>query len=168
MRLRIEENVFIFILGVMLFFSAPCTYAETLQSPQEKVIKNRVDQIYKDVLSNYSQDISDSRALDAKYLSSAFKKDIKKAKIRQKQLDDEMGPVDLDHWVAAQDYDRLSFNTGSIVVQDKGYKVKIHINNGGSKQTITLILIKEMGSWVINDFIIEGQSERKTLQEYCK
>ncbi len=166
MILRIENRVFIFVLELMLFLSASYSYAETLQRPQVSEVKNRVDLIYKDVLSNYSRGIGNSTALDTKYLSSGFKEDIKRAQKRQEQLGDEIGPVDWDHWIAAQDHDRLSFSTGSINGQGKGYKVKIHINNCGSMQTITVILVKEKGLWMINDFISEGQSERKALYMY--
>jgi Protein of unknown function (DUF3828) len=76
----------------------------------------------------------------------------------------EVGTLDFDPFVDAQDWDIAAFN---IVVNDKGSdkaSATVQFNNFGKSQTVVLDLVKIKNEWKINDITWTQRKNPNTLR----
>lgn len=149
----------IIITLTLILFSIP--------SFSQDIIK-RVHAIYDDVTSTYRHN-GNAALLDQKYLSTGFKNAIRRANQKSEAIGD-IGPIDYDHWVQAQDYDRPTFRVDDeILIDGNKASTLVFITNFGIETTLVIHLFKERGNWFIYDFInMENVSERKVIENYLK
>jgi hypothetical protein len=65
--------------------------------------------------------------------------------------EDEVGPLDFDVFVNGQDYTLSKLKIGDSEPEGQGVKVPVTFNNQGIDESLVFHLIKEGGTWKIND-----------------
>ena len=142
-----------------------------------KAVKSRLEAIYTDVFGWYTEaesnnDIEGQKPnFDDKYMSDGYRSLIHKVEKHDEAIlaQGEIGFFDSDHWVCGQDYGNLSMKvrSGKLTGKDR-YEARVDIHNLGNVEKITIILVYEHGQWMIDDLLVSGQSERKSMTEYLK
>lgn len=150
---------FFFILTIIL---------PSFSQTKTEIIKKRVNAIYSSIINEYNNGAM-VEDIDAKYLSVSFKAATKQCKTVRNRKGDEVGPIDYDHWIQAQDFERLSANVVSITMQSATRaKAIVKLNNYGKTYNVSLILVQERRDWFVDDIYMKnGKSERAIIKTYC-
>lgn len=85
----------------------------------------------------------------------------------------DIGPMDADRWVMAQDYEDVSFKVEAAeMTADKAALVDITITSLGQSHPGRILVMHEHGMWKIDDFYFNYNgkwiSERKMMEDYLK
>lgn len=132
-------------------------------SPQneKEIVIDRVKYIFKEVYENGID--GDSEFLSTEYMNLQKKE-------QEVTPEGEIGFIDYNHWIQAQDDNNPSMMVLSAEILSEAkasVKIKIKPNSFSDEQSdVELVLIYERGDWYIDDFIgIEG-SEKQGLKDY--
>ena len=135
-------------------------------SEKEKVIKERLENIFSEVYTAKASTDFDELYLTSEY-NNLLKKDIELSS-------GEIGFINSSHWVQGQDSDNPSMRVESVnMLSDNKAEAKIKIkafDSSNHEEDVKLVMVYERDNWYIDDFIsyfngIE-QSEKKGLMEY--
>lgn len=144
---------------------------------QEQTAEVRLQAIYADVFGWYAKAEKSPEVLqqmpdfDEQYMSAGYKDALHKVQAvdKQAEADGEIGFLDSDHWIQGQDFQNLKMSV--IGVKPDGNdrcKADVDITNCGTTKRIAVVLVKENGQWMIDDFVVDGQSEKTQMLEYVK
>ncbi len=131
--------------------------------------------IYVDVYAWYAKAEDDLSLLakmpdfDAKYMSADYTKVLRQVTVKDKDCENKglVGFFDYDHWVCAQDFQGLSMEIVKLSGSTPGVRhADVDITNLGKKKRIGIDLVYEGGLWKIDDFHVDGTSEKKRMHEY--
>lgn len=136
-----------------------------------KEIQTRIEEIYRSVFNYEDYEEGQPYDPDKKYMSTEYKKLF--AEVEETSVDQF---YDYDHWSQSQDPMKPSIRiisvektstteaTANIVVTDSGY------NYEGTyyEQPVKLILVKEKGTWFIDDFITQYEGEESSEKAYLR
>lgn len=131
--------------------------------------KSRVTFIYQNMFKLYvsDQDNSDT-GVGLQYMSSGYLKLWNKISRIDARNPGDIGFFDSDHWIQGQDWCSPKFEVGpvTIVVKNKA-KAVVWIKDCGSNATkVVLSLVFERQNWFIDDFIVQGSSEKRSMLDY--
>ena len=134
----------------------------------EEDIKNSLESIYKEIFGTDTYE-----DFDAKYTSADYQSLLNKA---FEASEDEVGPLDADHWIQGQDSDKPSMSVVSVKKESDNKavaKISIQPYHGDSnKCLVKLILLFENNKWVVDDFVSlwdgEEHSEKAYLKKYIE
>lgn len=144
---------------------------------QEQTAEARLQAIYDDVFGWYAKAEKDPSVMqkmpdfDDQYTSAGYKDALRKVKAVDKQAEanGEIGFFDSDHWIQGQDFQDLKMTVAGIVAEGKDKcKADVDITNCGATKRIVVVLVKEQGQWMIDDFVADGQSEKAQMLDYVK
>ena len=133
-----------------------------------KEIQTRIEEIYRDVFSYDFEGVYD---YDEKYMSTEYKKLF--AEVEETSVDQF---YDCDHWFQSQDpmkptmrilsVEKISTTeaTANIVVTDSGY----NYDGQYPEQPVKLLLVKEKGAWLVDDFITQYDGEESSEKAYLR
>ena len=131
-----------------------------------KQVTARVSSIYNKIFLDYNHGHENGTAYDKMYCTNAYNKVCRKIDEATSKSPGEVIGIDYDHWVQAQDYENLSYKILSVyIVSPSTTMVNVEITNTGIKTNVTLKMVYEHDNWYIDDFIVDGNSEVKTLRE---
>jgi len=137
----------------------------TAVTPQEAV-KQVYDEVF-NAYNNLSEKEVSGVAFDRKFMSSRYLKLDSLVAIEDSKHPGEIGFRDYDHWVQAQDWGDLSYSIDSETqLSETESKVLITITNFNEKTPVELKMVKEDGTWKIDDIIARGDSEVEMMEEY--
>lgn len=129
-----------------------------------KEIQTRIEEIYKDVFS-YGGDYD----YDEKYMSSEYKKLVSKAE----ECDEEFW-MD-DHWTQSQDPNApfmkilsVERTTDTSAIVQIMVSDSVHLRMASWATEVKLKLIKENGTWLIDDFITQFEGEEYSEKAFLK
>ena len=155
-----KTSIIIFSAAALLTLSAcgnkkaNTAASNNTEASSEQTPEQALECIYAKVLEDYSdenkgKDISD---LD-KYVSDDYK-------ALQKQTSDkadkrgEIGPIDWDVWINAQDCQGLKLlGTSKVKDADGGVIMMVTLENCGEESDVYVKMSKEKGEWIISDFL---------------
>lgn len=149
-------------LAVALFALASC------QDKEEAILK-RVDAIYSDVAAGQM----DSYELSNRYCSSDWNKTVALVdEYDRKHNEGMLGFFEYDYWVQGQDVSEFHISDLALEsLEGDTATVSFKLYNFGSATPMRLKLVKEKGSWQIDDFISLGEYPtdlKAAMQEYIK
>ena len=149
-------------------------------------MQNRVRDIYKAVFKVYNEEDS-LRNLDIQMENGVFEnlgrfnKDYcskewnlllaKVNEIDSLNHEGEMGFWEFDYWIMGQDWHNLSISDIAVQnVAENEATVQLKLHNFDSVQTVDLLLVKEDGSWKIDDFKqTDGDMDlKRSMQQYIE
>jgi len=134
LRILAAAGIF-FALLLPAFAAAPATSFDTPQA--------LLTYAYKPYSTGQFQD--DNDILYSKALNALF------AAAEANTPEDDVGPVDFDVFVNGQDYQLTELKIGDPVPEGDGVKVPVSLKNFDDPQSLVFHLVKESGSWRIND-----------------
>ncbi|MCR4965130.1 MAG: YbjP/YqhG family protein [Bacteroidales bacterium] len=145
---------------------------ESDQTASELTAQETVKQIYDEVFSLYNQHPSSEINYDEvnrKYMSQHYLKVDSIVEVIDSKHPYEVGCLDYDHWIMAQDWGNLSYAVESVEeISDTEARVSIIITNFNEKTPLTLLMVKEGDEWKIEDFIThDNVSELGVMEEYA-
>lgn len=115
----------------------------------EAYIEKRVETMYK--------------ARNNTYLTKAFKKAIKAS-----EVPGEIGPIDYDIWLRAQDEDQPRATVKSVkLIDENNAEAQVWVYPFGKQKEhskVRVVLRFERGDWYVDNFISEGSNDRKLLR----
>lgn len=164
-----------------LTVSADGKWLKLTQSPNKEIpsqnVKNTTDEdaeleqwlnsTYNTVLNNLDY-MQAMMSMDySKYYSSDLNR-VLKACDKACRITGDVYGWETNHWVMAQDWDNPRMYIDEITSDDGNHATaQIHIDDNGNRQNVELKMVKENGSWKIDDFvqIADGQkySEKKEI-----
>lgn len=128
---------------------------------EKEIVIDRVKYIFNEVYENGIDG-------DLKFLTTEYMNLQKKE--QEVTPEGEIGFIDYDHWIQAQDDDNPSMTvlSAEILSETKAsVKIKIKPSSFSDEQSdVELVLIHERGDWYIDDFIGIGGSEKQGLKDY--
>lgn len=135
-----------------------------------------LQKIYSDVFAWYTKAEYDNSLLgkapdfEALYMSSAYNNTLKNVrKIDNKLAEDGLiGFFDSDHWVCGQDFENLKFEIKKGKIESGTFVTSVTVWNMGAKNDVGIKMVYENGKWLIDDMILNGNSERKSMQRYIE
>lgn len=135
------------------------TVEEEVNTPAaEDVIKEQIEANYNAALKAGNMDASIKKYCSAAFISAYDK--------YNKSIEGEIGDIDYDIWLQAQDEDKPSATVEKVsMIDDSKAEVKVKITNFGENTSITLIVVKENDEWKIDDFINSSGKIRKILEK---
>lgn len=150
------------------------TQADSNEAPsngKEELVKERLRQIYEEVFSKYDDDDLSNDGPednDARWLTTEFKDLLK----REKEVtpEGELGYIDYNHWIQAQDYEKPSMTIESVeMISDTKAisKIKVMPFSNSAPENVKVTLKYERNNWYIDDFSSSlNVSEKEGLKEY--
>ena len=163
--------------------SQKTTVSEQLTATE---VQNRVRDIYKAVFKVYNEEDS-LRNLDIQMENGVFEnlgrfnKDYcskewnlllaKVNEIDSLNHEGELGFWEFDYWIMGQDWHNLSISDIEVQnVAENEATVQLKLHNFDSVQTVDLLLVKEDGSWKIDDFKqADGDMDlKRAMQQYIE
>ena len=163
--------------------SQKTTVSEQLTATE---VQNRVRDIYKAVFKVYNEEDS-LRNLDIQMENGVFEnlgrfnKDYcskewnlllaKVNEIDSLNHEGELGFWEFDYWIMGQDWHNLSISDIEVQnVAENEATVQLKLHNFDSVQTMDLLLVKEDGSWKIDDFKqADGDMDlKRAMQQYIE
>lgn len=115
--------------------------------------KALLEALYFPYFQGYDYDWSDWHQTDfrSKALNALFEKDAAETP------DDEIGRIDFDPYINAQDYEITDFKIGEAKITGDTATVEVKFKNFGDAQDIVFSLVNEDGGWKIDD--VESKSD---------
>lgn len=142
---------------------------DTVAAPVEEVKAPSVEEIVKEQISaNYNAALKAGNEASSikKYCTPAFINTYNKY---QKAIEGEIGDIDYDLWLQAQDAIKPSAEVLEVTMKgDSKAEVDLGLTNAGTKSMITVIAVKDGDSWKIDDFVNAGQSVAKIMKDNIK
>ena len=129
-----------------------------------------VTKIYEEVFDFYNSNENVSMVdFDTRYLSDAFKRAYLMLDEAHSQRLNEFAGIGYDHWIQAQDWEKLSMHVNSVKFERNPIVNITILHRGNTIQhtdiNLDVVLTKEDdGRWTIDDFINNGKSERALIQ----
>lgn len=145
--------------------------------PEEEVEVDRTDWMKDDiqaVFDNVIPQYKDRHAPDQDYLIREYCtedfKDLNRKVSKLTSATGEVGPIDCDIWIMAQDWSK---NLAVKVVKaemlsEKEGVVNYVITNGNSEKSCRVIVKKEIGKWKIDDFQYQHNGKWKSYKKVMK
>lgn len=123
------------------------------------------DIIAEQITSNYNAALKagNEESSVKQYCSAAFITTYQKY---QKAIEGEIGDIDYDLWLQAQDAVKPSAKVESITMKGENKaEVDVTISNAGTNTMISLVVVKDGEAWKIDDFVNAGQSVAKIMKD---
>lgn len=131
------------------------------ESSVENVITEQITANYNAALKADNEESSIK-----KYCSAAF---ISTYNRYQEAIEGEIGDIDYDLWLQAQDAIKPSAEVIEVTMKgDSKAEVDLGLTNAGTKSALTVVVIKDGESWKIDDFVNAGQSVVKIMKDNIK
>jgi len=129
-----------------------------------------VEKIYDEVFDFYNKNENVSMIdFDHRFLSSDFQRCYRDLDMASSQETGEIIGINHDHWIQAQDWDKLSMKIQSVKLGKKPIVTIKIIHSGNiqhSEKNVDLVLTKEDEErWTIDDFVANGFSEKEYIKE---
>ncbi len=144
---------------------------------EERAAADTLRAVYAEVFAWYAKAESDFSLLarkpdfEARFMSSGYNALYR----RVLAADDvaagrgEIGFFDSDHWVCGQDFQSLAASVGKVSQSGPGKcAAEVVVTNCGTRTPLTVDLVKEGGTWKIDDLRTESGSEKARMREYLK
>lgn len=142
---------------------------DTVVAPVEEVKAPSAEELITEQIStNYNAALKAGNEASSikKYCSSAFISTYNKY---QKAIEGEIGDIDYDIWLQAQDAIKPSAEVIEVSMNgDSKAEVNLGLTNAGTKSAITLVVVKDGDLWKIDDFVNAGQSVIKIMKDNIK
>jgi hypothetical protein len=138
------------------------------------IVKTRLNQIYHKIFASYtSNGPSPNRdTFDKKFTTADYQLWLQKVNVIDNKHPEEIGFFDYDHWIMAQDWNSPSLRVNTVkMISSNEARANVTICDNSSRIPLTLILKRQNGIWLIDDFITQGKygsSEKKGMQKYAK
>ncbi len=158
--------------------SSNATASPSSPSPQEEAAApsaaDQLNKIYSDVFGWYDRAADDISLMDRQpnfdslYLSSSYlalKQQVEKADSAD-VAEGMIGFFDSDHWICGQDVADPSYVIKSVEENDGKGSAKIQIKNCNTTTELKITLVLEKGNWKIDDFVLNGRSEKESMKRY--
>jgi hypothetical protein len=147
---------------------------------------NRVNEIYEAVFKEYNaedslRNLGELEGSPTWEKREQFNKDYCTRDLNRlfKQIDEidrlyhsgEMGFIDADYWIMAQDWNELSISDVEVLsLTPIEASVQFNLHNFGDSKPVALRLLMEDGEWKIDDFLDVGADfdMKKSMLEYVK
>lgn len=150
------------VVAVTDSVATPAAEEEEEKAPSaEEIITEQINANYNAALKADNEESSIKKYCSAAFISTYNK--------YQKAIEGEMGDIDYDLWLQAQDSSKPSAEvTGVTMKGEDNAEVKIGLKNFGTKTALTLKVVKEGDSWKIDDFVNAGTSVIKVMKDNIK
>lgn len=143
-------------------------------SALSKEVAKRVTAIYDYICKTYNspdwRELLDKAPIEGLFCSDAWKKVSAEVDSFDAKHPDDEGWLDYDIWVQGQDWDTVSYSDVRILnASPQHAEASLIIHNGGDSH-IRLILVKEKGTWKIDDLFDKAnpQGIRKFFSDRVK
>lgn len=143
-----RKSFFILTIASLLTLSS-CGNKKAEQTPQQAL-----ENIYSKVVEDYSDENmgKDISNLD-EFVSDDYKA-LQKQTADKADKEGEMGPIDWDVWINAQDCQGLKLlGTHKVKDADGGVIMMVTLENCGQENNVYVKMSKEEGEWLISDFL---------------
>ena len=138
-------------------------YAENVEM-EEISPEATVDYYYSVVVRRYMEDHDTSQMNFTDFYSAELKDLLTKA-AKKERIYHEVGPVDWDIWINAQDFDNLSVkNVDRYQTDDGSVVVEVTLRNTGTENKLYLTLVNENGLWMVDNFEYPGDNKNISLK----
>jgi hypothetical protein len=133
----------------------------------EDAITLQLTKIYSDIIPRLLSTESPDDSIGLGYMSSGYRC-IRNQMIKAEEKHPLNGPfLNYNHWIFLKDWTSIGYSINDIsVISDTSAIASITIKNLSSSKTATLLLLKDLGKWSIDDFVIDGTSEKKTMSKF--
>ena len=139
---------------------------DVLHIPDE-AIELQLTRIYSDVIPCLLSTENPDDSIGLKYMSNGYKGIREEFKKTEETYPIKGHALDYNHWIIMKDWTSIGYLIDNIsVISDTTAIANITIQNQSSSKTATLILLKYIDRWFVDDFIIDGTSEKKTMSEF--
>lgn len=180
-----RQITYTLLLSVLLL--ATCQQKRQMAPEERKAAEMEVGayvtEMFREIAVWYNthRDSYERNDFDERFASWSYRQLRGEAERLGEQTNDIPPCCDYDHWIQAQDWDRVIVLTDSVnVLARDTAKVYVTIYNLGSRSPLCLVMLKQSrgchdpeGQWFIDDFISDdyeghpfASSERKLLQEW--
>ncbi len=176
-----------YTLFISVLFLAACQNKGQMTPEERKATEMEVGayvtEMYTEIADWYNthRDSNERNDFDERFTSWSYRQLRDEAGRLGEQMNDIPPCGDYDHWIQAQDWERVIVQTDSVhVLAHDTAKVYVTIQNLGSRSPLCLLMLKHArgchdaeGQWFIDDFLTDdfeghpyGTSERKQMQEW--
>lgn len=135
-------------------------------SPKD-AITLQLTRIYSDVLDRLLSVPNPADSIGMEYMSSEYKTIRQKVAAVEISQPQRARALDYNHWIIINDWSSIKYTIDDIsVTSDTVAIARVTIKNKGLAKTVSLSLVFESGNWFVDDFVINGYSEKRILEEY--
>lgn len=132
----------------------------------EQAVREIYDEVFK-VYNTLSETEIIAADFDHKFMSAEYLATDSIVCEIDKKYPGEIGFHDYDHWIRGNNWENLSYEITSMNnISDNEAMVSMVVLNCGQKEPIKVKMVKENGAWKIVDFIRDGVSELREMQDY--
>ena len=167
--------------AVMTILTNGCKSGKQLVDEAPLVVQ-RVEAIYADVAKVYPSTgdelhegapFYDLVNLDSLYCSADWNDCLRQVGEADQLSGNEMGFFDADYWIMGQDWNDVHVTDVSATVNDRTHAtVTLLLHNCGSTHPLKLLMVKEKGEWLIDDFLEDSGGEptdwKRSMLEYVE
>jgi hypothetical protein len=141
---------------------------DVVNSPKDGVTL-RLTYIYSDVIYRLLSVQNPADSIGIEYMSSEYRNIYQQMNQVQQSHPQNKRALDYNHWIIMKDWSSIGYKIESIsIASASNATAQIKIRNKNISRVATLSLVLESGKWFVDDFTINGISEKETLKDYIK
>jgi hypothetical protein len=171
---RRNRRYLLLFVGQMLCIASVFGIGQNSDNADTNAVKVRLNEIYGTVFSAYNNNKKepDTKEFNKKFTTADYQKWLRSVEKIDEKHPGEVGFMEVDHWIMAQDWDSVWMNVDSIkMISENEARADVTIFDRQIGTALTLPMKKENGVWLIDDFITIGDdsiSEKTNMKEYVE